>query len=48
MAIFDFVEVFYHPRRRHSALGYLSLAEYERRHHPGLPDPTDYPSTNTG
>jgi putative transposase len=32
-AVFDFVEGFYNPGRRHSALGYLSPAEYERRHH---------------
>jgi putative transposase len=31
-AIFDFIEGFYNPRRRHSALDYLSPAEYERRH----------------
>jgi putative transposase len=31
MAIFDFIEGFYNPHRRHSALGYLSPAEYERR-----------------
>jgi putative transposase len=36
MAVFDFIEGFYNPRRRHSALAYLSPAEYERRHH----DPT--------
>jgi putative transposase len=48
MAVFDFIEAFYNPRRRHSALGYVSPAEYERKHHPGLTDPTDYPSTNTG
>jgi putative transposase len=30
-AIFDFIEGFYNPRRRHSALDYLSPAEYERR-----------------
>jgi putative transposase len=30
-AVFDYVEGFYNPRRRHSALGYLSPAEYERR-----------------
>jgi putative transposase len=33
MAVFDYVEGFYNPRRRHSALAYLSPAEYERRHH---------------
>ena len=48
MAVFDFIEVFYNPRRRHSALGYLSPAEYERRLHPGLSGPSAYPSTKTG
>ena len=33
MAVFDYLEGFYNPRRRHSALAYLSPAEYERRHH---------------
>jgi putative transposase len=32
MAVFDFIEGFYNPRRRHSALGYLSPVEYERRY----------------
>jgi putative transposase len=27
--LFDYVERFYNPRRRHSTLGFLSLAEYE-------------------
>jgi putative transposase len=31
MAVFAFIEVFYHPTRRHSALGYLSPIEYEAR-----------------
>jgi len=31
LAVFDFVEGFYNPRRRHSALAYLSPLEYERR-----------------
>jgi putative transposase len=31
MAVFDYIEGFYNPRRRHSALGYLSPTDYERR-----------------
>ncbi len=31
-AIFDYIEGWYNPRRRHSALNYLSPAAYERRH----------------
>ena len=31
MAVFDFIEGFYNPRRRHSSCGQLSPAEYERR-----------------
>jgi putative transposase len=31
-AVFDYLESFYNRRRRHSALDYLSPAEYERRH----------------
>jgi putative transposase len=31
LAIFDFIEGWYNPRRRHSALGYLSPLAYERR-----------------
>jgi putative transposase len=33
MAVFDFIEGFYNPHRRHSALGYLAPAQYERVHH---------------
>ena len=29
-AIFDYIEGWYNPRRRHSALGYKSPAEYEK------------------
>jgi hypothetical protein len=29
--VFDYIERFYNPRRRHSALGYLSPMEFEKR-----------------
>ena len=31
LAVFDFIEGWYNPHRRHSALGYLSPNNYERR-----------------
>lgn len=31
MELFDYIEVFYNQRRRHSTLGQISPAEYERR-----------------
>jgi putative transposase len=31
LAVFDYIEGFYNSHRRHSALGYLSPAEFERR-----------------
>ena len=33
LAIFDFIEAFYNPWRRHSSVGNLSPAEHERRWH---------------
>jgi putative transposase len=30
-ALFDYIEVFYNQRRRHSTLGQISPAEFERR-----------------
>jgi putative transposase len=30
LAVFDFIEGWYNPNRRHSALNYLSPNEYER------------------
>ena len=32
LAVFDYIEAFYNPRRRHSALDYLSPADFERRY----------------
>ena len=32
MELFDYIEVFYNQRRRHSTLGQISPAAFERRH----------------
>ena len=32
IAVFDFIEGWYNPQRRHSALGYLSPMQFEKRH----------------
>jgi transposase InsO family protein len=32
-AIFDYIEIFYNRQRRHSALGYLSPAEFKLRYY---------------
>jgi transposase InsO family protein len=31
-AVFEYIEGWYNPRRRHSTLGYLSPADYEHQH----------------
>jgi putative transposase len=33
MELFDYIEIFYNQRRRHSSIGYLSPAAFERRAH---------------
>jgi len=30
--VFDYIEMFYNPRRRHSTLGQISPAEFEKRY----------------
>jgi putative transposase len=37
LAVFDWIEVFYNRTRRHSSIGYLSPAEFERRWSPATP-----------
>src|SRR6516162_5435070 len=37
LALFDYIEAFYNSHRRHSALGYLSPAEFERQRGQRLP-----------
>jgi transposase InsO family protein len=36
---FDYIEVFYNQRRRHSSLGYVSPAEFERKHRAAALEP---------
>jgi len=36
MAVFDFIEGWYNPHRRHSSLGQKSPVAFERQHQPGL------------
>ena len=48
MEIFDFIEAFYNPRRRHSSLGNLSPVEYERRYNLSLENPNANLSTEAG
>jgi putative transposase len=32
LAVFEWIEAWYNPQRRHSSIGYLSPMEFERRH----------------
>lgn len=41
MELFDYVEVFYNQRRRHSTLGQISPAEFEKRANAGRVDPVE-------
>jgi putative transposase len=48
MAVFDFIEGWYNPHRRHSALGYLSPINYERSHSATTDYRSPTPSTEPG
>ena len=48
MGIFDYIEAFYNPRRRHTSLRNLSPAEYERRYNLSLENPSANLSTEAG
>src|SRR5215472_1897512 len=41
-AVFEFIEGFYNPRRRHSSIGYLSPVDYERGLQETAVDPDAY------
>ena len=41
MELFDYIEVFYNQRRRHSTLGQISPAEFERRQNEEGVDPME-------
>lgn len=48
MAVFEFIEGWYNPHRRHSALAYQSPIAYEKKHRVGVPSPSLELSTETG
>jgi putative transposase len=48
MAVFEFIEAWYNPHRRHSALDYLSPINYERSHLRETLYRSPTPSTETG
>jgi len=48
MAVFDFIEGWYNPHRRHSALDYLSPINYERSHSAQTDYRSPTPSTEPG
>jgi putative transposase len=48
MAVFEFIEGWYNPHRRHSALDYLSPIDYERSYRQKTLYRSPTPSTETG
>jgi len=47
-AVFEFIEGWYNPSRRHSGIGYLSPMEFERRYYRALGSESITPSTLPG
>jgi transposase InsO family protein len=47
LMIFDYIEVFYNRRRRHSSLGYLSPLHFEQHFKAAMFPPNPHPSTLT-
>lgn len=47
-AVFEYIEGWYNPRRRHSTLGYLSPAEFERQHAKCLSPALEGPKSRNG
>ena len=48
MAIFEFIEGWYNPHRRHSAIDYLSPIDYERTYRQETLYRSPTPSTESG
>jgi putative transposase len=48
MSVFDFIEGWYNPHRRHSALDFLSPIDYERSHSAETDSRSPTPSTEAG
>ena len=48
LAVFDFIEGWYNPHRRHSSIGYLSPLKYERRIQAAAQISSHEPSTEAG
>ena len=47
-AVFEYIEGWYNPRRRHSTLDYLSPLEFERQHAERLALPLEGPNSGNG